>query len=140
MKTRWPRKIEWIEDSTTEFSQIEFCCLPACVSEALDCLQSGTPTNNDVATELGVSTRTLQRVVNKHTGKSPHFWFSVARVRRAARRLREFDRLTDAEAAFGFSNQAHMAREVVRWFGVTSGSIKVGGSEIFGQLQQSGYG
>ncbi|MGB7303370.1 MAG: helix-turn-helix domain-containing protein [Burkholderiaceae bacterium] len=118
----------------------EFCHLPVTVTETLDCLKSESRSITDAAKELGISTRTLQREVKKHTGRSPYFWFSLARARRTCRSLPEFDRLTDVAAAFGFSDQAHMTREVVRWFGVTPSAIKAEGSEVFTQLQQSGYG
>ncbi|MFK7965955.1 MAG: helix-turn-helix domain-containing protein [Burkholderiaceae bacterium] len=117
----------------------EFCQVPASLTEALHCLASGERSINSVAKALAVSTRTLQREVGSRTGKSPHFWFALARVRRACRALPQFDRLADAAISFGFADQAHMSREMKRWLGVSPSAI-TSQSDIFEQLLQPGYG
>ena len=117
----------------------EFCHVPSSLTESLDGLASGKHTIHEVAKALAVSTRTLQREVGRYTGKSPHFWLSLARIRRACRALPEFDRLADAAVSFGFADQAHMSREVKRWLGASPSSITER-SDIFEQLLQPGYG
>jgi AraC-like DNA-binding protein len=76
-----------------------------------------------VARSLGVSLRTLQRLVTSETGHSPLFWQRLARARQAARSI--LAQLPLAEVAFrhGFSDQAHLCREIKRWLGVSPGRL-----------------
>ena len=117
----------------------EFCERQSSATEALECLQSGVSSVAEAARCLGVSSRTLQRTLKQLTGETPHFWFALARVRRACRSLRDFERLADAALAFGFADQAHMTREVKSWLGATPAAIKPG-TALFSRLNQSGYG
>lgn len=116
---------------------VEFCrCAPA-LSEALACLASTRPVG-EVAKEIGVSTRTLQRVVVRETGKSPGYWRALARARLAAKALPHFARLADAAAAFDFSDQAHLSREMQRWFGRSPTAITLD-DELSALLHEPGY-
>jgi len=56
-----------------------------CVEEALECLASGVKSVAHAAAEIGVSQRTLQRLLLRETNRSPVYWFMLARVRKAAR-------------------------------------------------------
>jgi len=115
----------------------EFCrCVPA-LSEALAGLASTKPVG-EVAKEIGVSIRTLQRVVVKETGKSPGYWRALARARLAAKALPQFTRLADAAAAFDFSDQAHLSREMQRWFGRSPTAITLD-DELAALLHEPGY-
>ncbi len=69
------------------------------------------------ARELGVSERTLQRLVLSATGRPPAYWKCLARVRRAAQALPEASSLADCAADHGYTDQAHMSREFRRWLG-----------------------
>lgn len=117
----------------------EFCERPTAIIEALDCLKSGISTVSEAVQLLGVSSRTLQRTLREHTGRSPHFWLALARARRAGRSLHQHDKLSDAALELGYSDQAHMTREVKSWFGVTPSEI-VPDTILFSQLHESGYG
>lgn len=70
---------------------------------------------------LGVAERSLQRLVSGSTGRTPGYWRSLARLRRAARSLRGQTVLPWAELAaqHGYADQAHLCREFRRWFGCT---------------------
>jgi len=116
-----------------------FCRAVPSVQETLDYLQSEITSIGPAARQLGVSQRTMQREVLRHTGKSPYFWFSLARARRCARALFKADNLADTAAEYGFSDQAHMTREMRRWFGVTPSRIK-SDRALFSALCQPGYG
>ena len=70
------------------------------------------------AADLGVSRRTLERVLLRHTGRAPVFWSQLARARAAARLLVTGTRPVDAAFESGYSDQAHMTRSVQRWFGL----------------------
>lgn len=69
------------------------------------------------AKSLGVSVRTLQRHLAGLDLPSPDYWRLLARARHAAALLTVHSSLADIAHACGFSDQAHMTREFVRWFG-----------------------
>ncbi|MCO6188326.1 AraC family transcriptional regulator [Rhizobium sp. L1K21] len=72
-----------------------------------------------VATTAGVSERTLQRHFKARNLPKPEFWRQLGRARRAAMALEIYPSLSETALAFGYSDQAHMTREFVRWFGAT---------------------
>ncbi|MEL6962117.1 MAG: helix-turn-helix domain-containing protein [Pseudomonadota bacterium] len=116
----------------------EFCRLHASTKEILDCLKSGLGSVGGAAARLGVSTRTLQREVQKRTGESPLFWMSLARVRRAARRLRDDPSPAELAISCGYADQAHLCRDIKRWFGVTPKGL-LHDETLWRQLDQTGY-
>ncbi|KKJ78699.1 hypothetical protein WH95_01035 [Kiloniella litopenaei] len=106
--------------------------------DALLCLASGVGTVGQAATNLGVSSRTLQRYVVKETGKSPVFWHRLARVRRAGRDIEQANSLAEFAFDHGFSDQAHMNREFKQWFSLSPRNFaKVSRQQ---NVFQSGYG
>lgn len=117
----------------------EFCVADKQLTVALDCLASGLSTVQCAAKDLGLSVRSLQRIVKAGTQCSPHFWLSLARIRRAGRSLGNYDSLSDAAWAFGFSDQAHMTREMKKWFNTTPQQLKAD-DEIQTLLREPGYG
>ena len=108
------------------------------VEEALVCIASGVQTVNEAASLLGVSTRTLQRLLKGKTGRTPARWLSLARVRKTARIAPLSQCLAETALACGYSDQSHMNREFKRWFNVSP--AKIGKAmEIQTQLAQPGY-
>lgn len=92
------------------------------VGEALTGIESGAATGPQaVATRLGVSLRSLQRLFRDNSLPAPGFWLQLARARRAALVIgREPDvSLADAAAVAGYADQAHMTRAFRRFFGAT---------------------
>jgi len=65
----------------------DFTSLDLSVSEALDCLASDITSIKQASVRLGVSLRTLQRLIINKTGRTPGYWFQLARVRKAAKDL-----------------------------------------------------
>ncbi len=116
----------------------EFCLHSTAVTSALQCLASGVESIAKGACELGVSTRTLQRLIMTNTGRAPSFWLSLARARNAARALDQYDRLVDVAAAYHYSDQAHLCRDMQRWFGSTPNQIKAD-SELKALLAEAAY-
>jgi AraC-like DNA-binding protein len=116
----------------------EFCLHSAAVTSALQCLASGVESIAKGASELGVSTRTLQRLIMSNTGRPPSFWLSLARARNAARALDQYDRLVDVAAAYNYSDQAHLSRDMQRWFGTTPNRLRAD-SELKALLAEPGY-
>jgi len=117
----------------------EFCFRPAALTEALECLAAGLPTVKSVARELGTSSRSLQRLTQSKTGLPPRFWWALARARRTARTLPSFENLADAAEACGFADQAHMTRDMQKWFAVTPKQLR-SNDGLLAQLNDTGYG
>ena len=88
------------------------------VREALDCLQDA-PALATAQTRLGVSERSLERLLSQGTARGPLFWRNLARARRCARALAGMVPLAELAADHGYADQAHMTRDLRRWFGAT---------------------
>lgn len=116
----------------------EFCVASRNTTESLQALAKAGSVRSASAA-LGVSERTLQRTVKGATGKSPVFWQRLARVRQSACAL--VDSESHAQTAFerGYSDQSHMTREFVRWFGAPPSRIVVNHTAIRA-IKSSGYG
>lgn len=109
------------------------------VKEALNCLTSGVYEANQAASQLGISLRTLQRLLIKHTGRTPAAWASLARVRKTARATHYCTNLADLAFNSGYADQSHMTREFQHWLGVSPAKLAQK-TEILNQLSQPGYG
>lgn len=116
----------------------EFCLVADNLTDALSCLSSNKHTVPCVARELGVSVRTLERLVKNGTGQTPYFWLSLGRIRRVGRAVIHCDSLVDVAMEAGFSDQAHMNREIMRWFKLTPSQIRTD-PEIHHLLFEPGY-
>lgn len=88
------------------------------VREALDCLQAA-PTLQVAQRRLGVSERSLERLLSLRTQRGPLYWRQLARARRCARALADAAPLAHLAAEHGYADQAHMTRDLRRWFGAT---------------------
>jgi len=84
--------------------QLEFAAGPGVVS--------------NVAADIGVSERQLQRRCRTAFGYGPKTLHQVLRFQRALRLARAGGRLADVAAVVGYADQAHMARETRRLAGV----------------------
>jgi len=116
----------------------DFTTLSVNVKQALDCLASGVNSVNDAAVNLGVSNKTLQRIISKNTGRTPASWLCLARVRKSARVVGSSINLAQSAIAFGYSDQSHMNREFKRWLNITPAKIN-NEPEILEQLKNSAY-
>lgn len=89
------------------------------ISQIIDDL--GLPGRNvaGLARQQGVSERTLQRHFHGLSLPSPGFWRQLGRARRAVQALPCRVPLTEIALEYDYSDQAHMTREFVRWFGKT---------------------
>ncbi len=117
----------------------EFCEESESLSEILSGLASKENSIACVAANLGVSVRSMQRLVSQETGKSPYFWFSLARARRTCRMLLRDERLCDVSVENGFSDQPHMTREMKKWFNLTPLQIR-SNPNLSDLLSEPGYG
>ncbi len=71
------------------------------------------------ADALGLSSRQLRRLFDAHVGVGPKTFQRVLRLQRFVQRTDEGAPLARAAADAGYSDQAHMSREVLRMSGVT---------------------
>ena len=72
-----------------------------------------------------MSERTLRRRIKTATGASPRFWVGLHRVRLAGRALMfTNDPIANVAFAAGYADQAHMTREMRRWFRVTPAAMR----------------
>ena len=108
------------------------------LSEALDCLATGIKGVALAADQLGVSRRSLQRLLLQETGRSPVYWLQLARVRRAGRAVQETSSLAEIAYDNGFADQSHMNREFMRWLAITPSVLRTGAVQSK-QLGGSGF-
>ena len=96
-------------------------------------LQPDTLTNEFIdsisqgAKLTGVSERTLRRRVTSSSGAPPSFWNALYRARSAAKALCRGEGGSDSELAYhwSYSDQAHLCRDMRRWFAQTPGSLRM---------------
>lgn len=108
------------------------------VTEALHGL-AGTDRVAAAVRQLGVTERSLERLLASATGRTPGYWLALARVRRAARALAQPTPLAAVAADMGYADQAHMGREFRRWFGVSPGRLRTL-PELLAVAMASGHG
>lgn len=89
------------------------------VSAAIRVLAGPGESLASVARGLGVSPRSLQRRFREQGLPPPDHWRLLGRARRAAGRLSGAAPLAEIAAECGFADQAHMTRELARWFGAS---------------------
>jgi len=106
--------------------------------EVLDCLASDVVSVAAAAKELGMSQRTLQRLMMRETGRSPTYWLQLARIRRAARATRKNVPFADIALEHGYADQAHMSREFRRWLNVTPCKLRADPQRL-DLIDQSGF-
>lgn len=92
------------------------------VDEAIDALGSRSVAR--AAMHVGLSQRALQRRFAAAGLPHPGFWRMLSRARRAALLLPLRLPLSEVAVVCGFSDQAHLTRESVRWFGRTPAELR----------------
>ena len=107
------------------------------VRDALHSL-SGCASVAAAARQLGVSERTLQRLVHAATGRPPAYWKCLARLRRAAVDLPQAPSLAECAADHGYTDQAHMTHEFGRWLGRTPVAV-LASTDLLEAVAASGY-
>ena len=128
------KAISQLEDILNEVTSIK-----PCVEEALTSLASDLTNITQVAKQLGMSSRSLQRMLIKETDKSPSYWFQLARARKAAKHLGQTNAMADTADLYGYSDQSHMCREFQRWFKLSPTQL-LNDAMLMAQLDSTGYG
>jgi AraC-like DNA-binding protein len=127
-----------LDDSIHILSHLDECTsIKHDVLEALMALAQ-TSSVADSARLLGISERSLERHLQRHTNRTPCYWRNLARVRRAGAELALSDSLSTLAANHGYADQAHMSRAFKQWFGHTPQSLKKNPA-LLAALSNSGY-
>ncbi|MCD1632547.1 AraC family transcriptional regulator [Martelella mediterranea] len=108
-------------------------------SEIIDILGLPDSSVEWAARQQGVSERSLQRHFRKLSLPSPAFWRQLGRARRAVQALPCRAPIAEIALEYGYSDQAHMTREFVRWFGWTPAQLRQQ-SGAMNDLAQPGLG
>ena len=116
------------------------CKLDARVEDSRHALAQA-PSVTQAASALGVSPRTLERLLRQYTGHPPVFWRSLARVRQTAHSLAGLPHwpLAEVAALHNWADQSHMNLAYRHWLGCTPRQLQRN-TQHLGQLLQSGYG
>lgn len=109
------------------------------ITEIIDALSQPGSSVDGLARHQGVSERTLQRHFKSLSLPTPRFWRQLGRARRAVQALPCRVPLSEIALEFGYSDQAHMTREFVRWFGQTPVRLRQD-SVVMNDLAQPGLG
>lgn len=136
-----PKALEAVAADTSRAQAIveEECGGHTGLDDAIAALAAPCATAGSAARDLGVSLRTMQRLfLNKHL-PPPDFWRLLARARHATTLLATTAPLADIADRCGFSDQAHMTRELVRWFGLSPGHLRRN-TAVIGLLSQPALG
>jgi AraC-like DNA-binding protein len=100
------------------------------VGHAIRALTLPGTTVGDTARDLGLSPRSLQRLFHGLDLPPPDYWRLLSRARRAAAELAGPMPLAAIAADCGFSDQAHLTRETLRWFGQTPRQMRRDGATL----------
>ncbi len=94
----------------------EVVALPSDLEEVISACTQSVGGLGAISGNLGVSVRTMQRLFRAAALPPPDFWRLLARARRAVSLLPSSASLADIASDCGYSDQAHMTRETLRWF------------------------
>ncbi|MCA0245131.1 MAG: helix-turn-helix domain-containing protein [Proteobacteria bacterium] len=94
----------------------EVVALPSDLEEVIGACTQSVGGLGAISGNLGVSVRTMQRLFRAAALPPPDFWRLLARARRAVGLLQSSASLADIASDCGYSDQAHMTRETLRWF------------------------
>lgn len=122
-----------------ELIDANFAPPPTLFCDYLDALATTDPSphSHGVLSLLKVSERTLRRRITHATGAPPSFWRQLIRARQCARQIALTELpLVDIALAGGFSDQAHMHRELRRWFNAPPTQLRSQGPTYALRLRQ----
>lgn len=109
------------------------------IAEIIDALSGFGHNVNGTAKQHGVSERTLHRHFRRRGLPSARFWHQLGRARRAVQALPNPVALTEIALDHGYCDQAHMTRDLVRWFGKTPTQLRET-PDVLNILAQPGLG
>ena len=106
------------------------CPAPNWVANYFDELRTGMVVNIQ-----SLSERSMRRKLVQATGAPPRYWQGLVRARKVGLEVSRSDTsLASIAADHGFSDQAHMSREIRRWFGCTPMTLRANRDQAMAQL------
>lgn len=120
------RVLETVLENTGQVETIlnEECGDWSDLDDAIVSLTEPGATVESTSRQIGVSIRTMQRHFLARNLPPPDYWRLLARARRAAGLLSSTATLAAIADECNFSDQAHMTRELMRWFGFTPTQLR----------------
>ncbi|WP_341368147.1 helix-turn-helix domain-containing protein [Yoonia sp. BS5-3] len=109
------------------------------MAEVIDALTQAQATVAQVAKQGGVTVRTLQRRFRQLSLPNPEYWRLLGRARRAVQALPAGAPLAEIAHDSGYSDQAHMTRDFLRWFGQSPARLRRDHG-LIAQVSQPGLG
>ena len=109
------------------------------IGDLIEALTAIDASSRRTARLAGVTPRTLQRRFRSLGLPVPDYWRLLGRARRTAGALDRTVSLADLACMHGYSDQAHMTREFVRWFGATPARL-LKDKPLLDGLRQPGLG
>lgn len=109
------------------------------ITEIIEALSAPDSSVKSLARQQGVSERTLQRHFKATSRPPPGFWRQLGRARQAVQALQSGAALAAIAADYGYSDQAHMTREFMRWFAQTPRQLRQNPEALL-DLAQPGLG
>lgn len=107
--------VRWLEEAASRAR------VPATLVAVLDRAAHASP--RDLARHIGVSARTLHRMLVEHLGIAPRDLVRIARSRRLLAHLGRGEALAQTAFACGYADQAHMTNDARTLFGRTPAAI-----------------
>ncbi len=114
-------------------------CFDGEIVELIESLALGECSLKNGAHQLGVSIRTLQRRFRSIGLPPPDFWKQLSRARRADSAMFTKQPLVQVANDCGYSDQSHMTRDFIKWFGQSPGQV-IRNPVLLGMLSEPGLG
>ncbi|MDG2405455.1 MAG: helix-turn-helix domain-containing protein [Paracoccaceae bacterium] len=119
----------------------ELICEDERFQEALEIMMANieTPlTVDDLAQQLGFSSRQIERIFARNGFESPHKYYQKLRLNRA-RQLIEQNRMSILEIALacGYENQSHFGRSYKKTFGLSPKDVRAQARTSFAELDRA---
>ena len=128
-----------LEPEKTPAILAEIVARPSDLEEVIAALAQPASGLRAISGNLGLSVRTMQRRFRTAALPPPDFWRLLARARRAVSLLQSTASLADIASDCGYSDQAHMTREALRWFRQSPARIRRD-ALLYDLLSQPGLG
>jgi AraC-like DNA-binding protein len=103
---------------------VDSLCNLSLVRERLADELFDVPPLSELAAGIGLSRFQLIRHFKRAYGMPPHAWLLCSRAERAKRYIAGGETLAEAAARSGFTDQSHMTRTFVRFYGYTPGQCR----------------
>lgn len=120
---------EVLDELTRQINSLA-CPAPSWVTNYFRDLRSGK-----MKDACSLSERSIRRKLVEVTGAPPRYWQGLVRARTVGMEVARSDAsLASIAADYGFSDQAHMSREIRRWFDCTPMTLRTNREQAMARL------